>query len=70
MSDTSTKTRKRPDYTAYFVPDREGSPWRPIGAAWSHDDGEGFNVKLDLLPIAPGRIVIRKPKTDTAEGAQ
>jgi hypothetical protein len=38
-----------------------------IGAAWSHSDGDGFNLKLDLLPNTPGRLVLRKPKSETAE---
>ena len=65
----TTKTKKRPDLTAYIVPDREGANWIPIGAAWSHADGEGFNFQLDLIPNAAARIVIRKPKADTAQDA-
>lgn len=37
--------------------------WTRIGAAWSHEDGEGFNVQIDLLPI-DGKIVLRTPKAD------
>jgi hypothetical protein len=25
--------------------------WQPIGAAWAHGDGEGFNLKLEYLPL-------------------
>ena len=67
MSDR--KTKKRPDFTAYIIPDREGASWIPIGAAWSHADGEGFNLQLDLIPNAGARIVVRKPKADTAQDA-
>jgi hypothetical protein len=38
------------------------SYWRTIGAAWAHSDGEGFNMKLDYLPLNGAEIVIRKPK--------
>ena len=39
--------------------------WQPIGAAWAHGDGEGFNLKLDFLPLDPeADIVIRKPKAE------
>ena len=69
MSDTSTKTGKRPDFTAYFVPDRENASWVPIGAAWSHRDGEGFNLRLDLIPNTAGRFVLRTVKAKAAEGA-
>lgn len=68
MSD-KPKTRKRPDFTAYFVPDRENASWVPIGAAWSHGDTEGFNLKLDLIPNTPGRFVLRRIKHAAAEGA-
>jgi hypothetical protein len=35
--------------------------WSRIGAAWSHKDGQGFNLQLDTLPI-DGRIVLRHPQ--------
>jgi hypothetical protein len=64
MSDTSTKPNTRPDYTAYVVPERENASWIAIGAAWSHEDGEGFSLRLDLIPDKADRdrIVIRKAK--------
>lgn len=37
--------------------------WTRIGAAWQHEDGEGFNVQIDVMPI-DGRIVLRTPKAD------
>lgn len=70
MSDTIRKTRKRPDFTAYFAPDRDNAPKIAIGAAWEHGDGEGFNIRLDLIPHAAGKIVLRRPKTEGEEGAQ
>jgi hypothetical protein len=36
---------------------------------WSHGDGEGFNLKLDYLPLNGAEIVIRKPKADEADVA-
>lgn len=60
---------KKPDMAVYHVTERgEGDSkkafWTKIGAAWSHGDGEGFNIVLDLVPIATGRMVIRAPKAD------
>ena len=66
MTDT-TKAKRRPDFTAYFVPDRENANWVPIGAAWAHRDGEGFSLKLDLLPNTAGRFVLRSAKTEAAK---
>lgn len=46
------------------------SRWQKIGAAWPHKDGEGFNLKLEYLPLNGAEMVIRKfkPKADTQEG--
>jgi len=41
--------------------------WTRIGAAWPHEDGEGFNIQIDVLPI-DGKIVLRTPKADDGEG--
>ena len=56
---------QQPTYTAYTVHKREGADdfWTPIGAAFMHQDGEGFNVILRALPI-DGKIVLRPPKAD------
>jgi hypothetical protein len=33
-----------------------------------HEDGDGFSLKLDYLPLIPGaQIVLRKPKAEGAE---
>ena len=42
--------------------------WTRIGAAWPNEDGEGFNVQFDMVPLN-GRIVLRTPKADEGEGA-
>jgi len=65
-----TKNRK-PDFNVYMVSgggkDRKGF-WTKIGAAWKHEDGEGFNVSLEAFPT-DGQLVIRAPKAkdDTEE---
>ena len=62
-----SKTTKRPTHRVYAVTKNgERSFWQPIGAAWAHGDGEGFNVKLDYLPLSGAEIVIRKPKAEEA----
>jgi hypothetical protein len=57
------RSRKVPDLIAWHVPDRE-APWTRIGAAWSHSDGEGLSLQLDLMPVAGGRIVLRDLKAE------
>jgi len=59
---------QQPTYQAYTVVKREGQDdfWLNIGAAWMHQDGEGYNVILQALPI-DGKIVLRPPKTDAKD---
>jgi hypothetical protein len=59
---------QQPTYQAYTVVKREGQDdfWLNIGAAFMHQDGEGFNVVLQALPIN-GKIVLRPPKADTKD---
>lgn len=47
--------------------------WLNIGAAFPHDDGKGFNVLLQALPIAVDgqcKIVIREHDPDKGEAAE
>jgi hypothetical protein len=57
---------QQPSYQAYTVVKREGQDdfWLNIGAAFMHQDGDGFNIVLQALPIN-GKIVLRLPKADT-----
>jgi hypothetical protein len=60
-----TETSKRPTHRVYAVTKNgDKSFWTEIGAAWSHQDGKGFNVKLDYLPLNGAEIVIREPRTE------
>ena len=61
---------QQPSHRAYTVIKREGQDdfWLAIGAAFSHQSGDGFNVVLQALPIPNGdglcKIVLRPPKGD------
>lgn len=60
----------RPSHTVYMVDDEGRKPfWTKIGAAWAHEDGEGYNLQLAALPIS-GRLVIRKAKPKEETGAE
>jgi len=65
-----TQNSKRPSHEA-FVVEGEGDKanWTRIGAVWTHEDGNGFNLSLSALPLN-GRIVIRnqKPKASNHDG--
>ena len=43
-----------------FVVENDGPSafWTRVGCAWSHADGEGFNIQLSAVPMS-GRIVLR-----------
>lgn len=63
-----SKSSNLPSHRVYAVTKNgKQSYWRPIGAAWPHGDGEGFNLKLDYLPLNGAEIVIRKPKPEATE---
>ena len=68
----TTDTTNWPSHYVYAV--RKGSQggkafWTRIGAAWANRDGEGFSVKLDLIPIDGADIVIRTPRDDRDDQA-
>jgi hypothetical protein len=56
------KGKSFPTHNAYLV-EGEGDAafWTRIGAAWAHQDGEGFNITLTAIPVN-GRIVLRAKK--------
>lgn len=67
---TQPKTSK-PSHEVFAVTRREGDEkgrWQKIGACWPHEDGDGFNLKLEYLPLTGGDLVIRKwkPKPEAA----
>jgi hypothetical protein len=65
---TMSKTTNRPSHRIYAVTKNgDRSFWQPIGAAWAHNDGDGFNLKLEYLPLNTAEIVIRKPKAVEAD---
>jgi len=57
-------------YRAYTVIKREGQEdfWLAIGAAFMHQDGDGYNIVLQALPI-DGKVVLRLPKHDQTDQA-
>ncbi len=59
----------KPTLYAYAVKDRgrgKKSIWTRIGAAWPHEQGNGFTIDLDAVPV-DGRIVLMEPKPDDAK---
>ena len=54
-------------YTIVSRP-KQDDYWLNIGAAFPHDDGKGFNVLLQALPL-DGKIVLREYEPKEAEPA-
>lgn len=61
--------KPKPAFDAFVVDgDGDDAFWTKIGAAWPHEDGKGYNVQLNALPVN-GRIALRVPKErEPAEG--
>jgi hypothetical protein len=61
---------QQPSHRAFTVIKREGQDdfWLPIGAAFPHQSGDGFNIILQALPIPNGdgqcKIVLRPPRDE------
>ncbi len=70
MSNTQPRqTGRKPTHRLYrVVGEGEHANWMPIGAAWLHRDGNGFNISCDAIPLQ-GRIVMRLI-TEQPEGGQ
>lgn len=62
----------KPTLIAYSVKDgrepEQKAIWTRIGAAWAHEKGPGYSIRLDALPM-DGRIVLVAP-TEPRPGDQ
>ena len=60
---------QQPAYRAYTVikrGDGQDDFWLAIGAAFMHQDGDGYNIVLQALPI-DGKVVLRLPKEEKSD---
>ena len=74
----TTKTNKtagtngnRPSHTVYHVTPQgeDRKAWTVVGAAWPHKDGNGFNIRLDAIPVRfDGNLTIRARNQEDKEG--
>jgi hypothetical protein len=57
-----------PAYRAYTVIKREGKEdyWLNLGIVFAHEDGEGFNILLQALPV-DAKLVLRRYKEKEEE---
>ncbi len=63
-SKEAAPAKNQPSHGVYVVEgEGEKAYWTRIGCAWSHNDGDGFNVQLAAIPLT-GRLVIRARKEE------
>jgi hypothetical protein len=67
---TKETTKARPTHRVYAVTKNgESKFWQPIGAMWAHADAQGFNLRIDYLPLNDAQIVVRVAGDREAENA-
>ena len=62
-------SNNKPALFAYAVKDRgknRKAIWTRIGAAWPHENGKGFTIELEAMPL-DGRLVLTEPKQDDVQ---
>jgi len=60
-------TQQKPAFAAYAVTGRghdQDDWWTPVGAAFPHKDGEGYNIVLQAIPL-DGKIALRPRRRKT-----
>ncbi|RTL70311.1 MAG: hypothetical protein EKK41_12770 [Hyphomicrobiales bacterium] len=63
-----TTASNKPTHRAYAISKRgDKSHWQDIGAAWTHKDGKGFNLKLDYLPLNGAELALRIADAETGD---
>ena len=62
MSEQNETKTTKPAYIAYHVRDgkNDESYWTRMGVAFAHQDGKGFNLQIDFVPL-DGKITLRVP---------
>jgi hypothetical protein len=68
---TKETNKTRPTHRVYAVTKNgEKKFWQPIGAMWAHADANGFNLRIDYLPLNDAQIVVRVAGDAQAEGGE
>jgi hypothetical protein len=65
----TAKTSKQPTHRVYAVrkTGADTSYWAEIGAAWTNQDGKGFSLRLNLMPVGGADIVVREIDADAKQ---
>ena len=60
-NNNNSNSNKKPSHHVYTVREtgnQNNDFWTKIGVAFSHNDGKGFSIMLDALPVN-GKMTIR-----------
>ena len=62
----SQNKSKHPSHKAFIVEKngQDESFWTEVGAAWSHEDGQGFNLSIKKGLSVSGQLVLRTVKDE------
>ncbi|MEL6243811.1 MAG: hypothetical protein AAFY42_06885 [Pseudomonadota bacterium] len=63
-----SEASKKPTHIAYTTKpvgngENPKTIWTRLGSVWSHQDGEGYTIRLDALPVN-GEIVVRTARAE------
>lgn len=54
-----TTNSRKPTHRIYrVIGEGKSANWTPIGAAWPNQDGMGYSINCDAIPLT-GRLVMR-----------
>ena len=68
MTEQTSQPGRKPTHRIYrVIGEGKSANWTPIGAAWPNQDGNGFSINCDAVPLT-GRIVMRAITERAATG--
>lgn len=68
MTNPTSQHGRKPTHRIYrVIGTGKAASWTPIGAAWPNQDGMGYSINCDAIPLT-GRIVMRTITERTKTG--
>jgi hypothetical protein len=59
MTKQTAQPGRKPTHRIYrVIGEGKSANWTPIGAAWPNQDGMGYSINCDAIPLT-GRLVMR-----------
>jgi len=68
---TNDNKKRRPEFQVYHATKSANGKnyYASVGAVWTHSEGEGFTIRLDMIPVHSfdGNLVAFPPREDDEE---